>query len=580
MASALLAACAISGPAPSPTAATGPSTGEATLGRTRTPAATGTPRPTPAPTATPAPTSSETPGPSPTASPPSAASVVSEKRISPGDAGLAFPFDQQRDPTVAIDPGDPDTMVVAYVALRADVFDSCGPNGVAIRLRRSVDGGLTWRDTATPFWRSRGLRTSFHPSLAWGPGPHPGRSRLYFVDTGGPCKILCVLISYSDDAGDTWSAPHLERPTSLLRGSVPDVAADLDPASPNYGAVHVVYNWQPRSGARLWAARGGLAHHGLRPLASRDFGRTWTSVEIDAAPSAAPGRADYLIAPGARVKAGPAGEVYVSFVQMDISDEFDARWTSPAGSRWVSAVQRLTLGEDGRFAKSPTVRALELATRSVSPGVLPAPGVSQYLDFPNGLDVGRATGTVYLALADYDRSAVEGAARGRVRVGRSSDGGKTWAWTALAELPDVDGEKQSSVKATIAVSPRGDRIFVGFHGLTDVASGTSPRRHLVTIGNHLSFSTDGGRTFSEPVAISPSRWNSESVAGVRNGVGLRDRAQFVSDGQVIFVCGDARGAGFAGSPDYGNSDIFGALVRLPPSPSARASRWRPTAYPL
>ncbi len=210
--------------------------------------------------------------------------------------------------------------------------------------------------------------------------------------------------------------------------------------------------------------------------------------------------------------------------------------------------------------KSATVSGVDLATRSRAPGYLPFPGLSLYLDVANGLDVDQASGRVYLAIDDYDSSARRGVPRGHVRVGRSSDHGRTWAWTTIPDLPAVGGRLQSSVKATISVSPGGGRIFVGFHGLTDVPYGTARGSHRVTVGTYYSVSTDGGETFAVPTAISRSRWSPETVASAKNGVGLRDRSQFLSDERVIFVYGDGRNAGFAGSPKYGNTDIFGALV--------------------
>lgn len=490
--------------------------------------------------------------------------VTAETRISPDDVGLAYPYTHQWDPIIAVDPGNPLTMVVVYDTYRPELVGPCGTGEVAAEFRRTRDGGLTWHDTAAHFWHTRGVCTSIHPSLAWGPGPEPGRDRLYFADTGYPCRVagLCILVSYSDDAGDTWSTPYLERPPSPLRGSVPDITVDLGPRSPNYGTVHVVYNWQPLDGSRLWAAKGGQAYDGLRLLASRDFGGTWTGVEIDRAPTSLPRFAGYLISPGARVRAGPDGSVYVAFAQLNISATFDDRWMSGAGSHWVYAIQRLQLAPDGGFTKSPTVSAIDLKTSTVWPGFVGIPGQSWYLDVANGLDVDPISGLVYLAIDDYDRSAGRGILRGHVRVGRSSDLGRTWAWTTLPDLPQVGGRNQSSVKATISVSPNGARIFVGFHGLPDVPFGTGPASHLVTIGNYFSVSADGGRTFYPPIAISGSRWNTQTVAAARNGVGLRDRSEFAANDEVVFVYGDGRNAGFAGTPTYGNSDIFGAVIAL------------------
>ncbi|MFH1474631.1 MAG: hypothetical protein ABIG85_02100, partial [Chloroflexota bacterium] len=118
-----------------------------------------------------------------------------------------------------------------------------------------------------PYARS-GRGPNFHAVIAWGPGPRRGSDRLYWVDTTVPgCSYTAhaVSIAYSDDEGATWSKLYVERRTPAWVGGFPEVTVDRDPASPNYGAVYVVYNWL--------ASR--TAGPGMHVIASGDFGRTW-----------------------------------------------------------------------------------------------------------------------------------------------------------------------------------------------------------------------------------------------------------------------------------------------------------------
>jgi hypothetical protein len=127
-------------------------------------------------------------------------------------------------------------------------------------------------------------------------------------------------------------------------------------------------------------------------------------------------------------------------------------------------------------------------------------------------------------------------------------------------LPRVDGRRQSAHKPTLVV---GDGfVFVGLHGLVDVPLGTRPSAGLATVGDLWTVSTDGGRTFRAPRAISPDRWDLEALARAGNRAGLRDRAALTADGRVVYVYGDGRRARPAPSSLEGFSTI--RLARFSP----------------
>jgi hypothetical protein len=176
------------------------------------------------------------------------------------------------------------------------------------------------------------------------------------------------------------------------------------------------------------------------------------------------------------------------------------------------------------------------------------------------VDVDPRTGRVYVAIADYVLGAASDRARGRVWVGRSDDKGRTWRWTKVPASPLVDGRRQSPHKPTLVVGK--GFVFVGFHGLVDVPVGTPPRLGLATIGNLWTASSDGGRTFARPRAITSARWDLEALARAGNRAGLRDRAALTADGRVVYVYGDGRRARPKPDPLEGFSTIH--LARFSP----------------
>ncbi|MFH1474630.1 MAG: sialidase family protein [Chloroflexota bacterium] len=179
----------------------------------------------------------------------------------------------------------------------------------------------------------------------------------------------------------------------------------------------------------------------------------------------------------------------------------------------------------------------------------------------HGLDVDRATGTVYLAVADY-RATAAGKPRGVVRVGRSSDGGRTWTWRTLPTVtlpgsPAAGGGLGSSFKPTVAA--RDGVVFVGFHVITDVRRSAAAARRPV-IGTYFAGSVDGGLTYAPPVPVARIRWRAAALERGVNGPGLRERADFTADGHVFYVYGDGRRAAPSPSRAWGRGAIYGALV--------------------
>jgi hypothetical protein len=483
--------------------------------------------------------------------------VVRETRVSAGLTDLAAPQDRAFEPIVATHPTDPRRIAVVY-----ERYSPSGACGLDPTLRISHDAGRTWAEAKGHPWAGSGRGPNFHAAIAWGPGPAAGSARLYWADTTVPgCDYTRHQLStaWSDDEGQTWSELRVEGDTPPWVGGFPDIAVDRNATSPNYGVVYVAYNWlaDPQRGP------------GLHVLASADFGSTWQAVEVPAAPGPDGFGDAWRI--GYRLRPAPDGGLYVSTYQADLRVWDSEHIFSKGGLRNVGrlgfAVTRLDFDRSsGSFSSHPTVIAVTLARNGYTAAGVPPPGTqgNVFVDpaWSQGLDVDPLTGRVFLCVADYAPTSRETTPRGRVRVGRSDDAGRTWGWVDVPALAPVDGRAQSSFKPNLVAG--NGFVFVGLHGIDDLPEGTSASRHIPTIGTGYAVSFDGGLTFAPPKAVSAVRWNAAALEPNRNGPGLRERAERAADGGVFYAYGDGRLA--APPPDHsaGRAAVFGALFGLVP----------------
>lgn len=483
--------------------------------------------------------------------------MIHEGQVGQNQTGTVFPWNDAFEPTVATHPTDPRRLAVIYQRRASN-----GTCGLDTSLRISHDGGATWKNAkGRPYARS-GRGPNFHAVVAWGPGPKRGSARLYWVDMTVPgCDYssLSVSVAYSDDEGASWSRLYTERRTRPWIGGFPDLTVDRDPTSPNYGAVYVVYNW-PRSRA---------TGPGMRVIASADYGRTWrAAVEIPPARRAGECGASWRIA--YRARTAPDGSLYVSAYQADLRRWDPDRIFSKGGSANVCrlgfSVTRVVFDRRrGTLTHGPTVMAARISRSAQAMYGAPAvgtPGPNVDPQWCQGLDVDRATGMVYLAVADYVARPRTGRPRGVVRVGRSADGGHTWVWRTVAPvtLPGsarTGGGLGSSFKPTVAA--RDGVVFVGFHVITDRPRGAAAVPHPV-VGTYFAVSVDAGLTFTSPAPITSARWPAAALERGVNGPGLRERAEFTADGHVFYVYGDGRRAAPAPHRTWGRGAIYGALV--------------------
>lgn len=502
--------------------------------------------PSAAPTASPGepshPTGSLAPAPTPARDPIPAAApmtpLVIERTVShiPRSAD-----DRAWEPVVATHPTDPQRIAVVY--------EHRGP-GAGCRMnptiRISRDGGRTWRSTKRSPTAGSGRGSGIHAAIAWGPGPS-GRARLYWANMTEPgCGggAFSLSTAYSDDEGDTWSKVRVERSTRPWVGGFPEIAVDRDPASPNHGTVYVAYNWLPRG------ARGP----GFHLLASSDFGRTWRGTEIP--PLAAPPGHPEWWRIAYRLRPAPDGSVYAAWYQVDMRrwdrSNIFAKGGPPNVGRLSVAIARVRFDRDARtFAVGPAHVATTIAENAFTTRSAAAAGTAGEIRpdpmWLQGFDIDRATGRLYLAVGSYG-AAKDGRPRGTIRVGRSDDGGVTWSFGRVPSAPDVAGRRQSSIRPNLVAGP--GYVLVTAHTIDDEGI-------RATVGNAYTISTDGGATWRTPDPISSKRWAAADLGGVTNGIGLRERAEALADGDVFWAYGDGR---FAKGAAAGRVAVVGARI--------------------
>jgi BNR/Asp-box repeat protein len=470
------------------------------------------------------------------------------KRLRAGAEHLVAPrprsvAERTWEPVIATHPTDSRRVAVVFMR-KGGRGATCSTNPV---VRISRDAGTTWRTTASSPGRGTSRGMGLHAAIAWGAGPG-GKDRLYWVNMTAPgCGSgrFSLTTSYSDDEGATWSRLRVERGTPPWVGGFPDIAVDRDPRSPNHGTVYVAYNW-----------RGGTAHGpGFRLLASADFGKTWHRVEIGPA-QLAPGARDWWRI-AYRVRPAPDGSVFASWYQVDMRRRDPSNIFAKGGPGNVQRLAVVTANvrfdrRAGTFRVERPRLAARIRETAWTTAGQSAPGTAGRIRpdpiWQYGFDVDPA-GRLFVAVAGYGAGRA-GAPRGSIVVRRSDDGGRTWSSSILPAAPMNGRWRQSSLRPNLVAGS--DAVVVTFRTLDDGRAGA-------TMGAAAMISTDGGRTWQQPIVASPVRWVAANLGDVTNGMGLRERAERTADGGVIWAFGDGR---LAGRPHVGRTAVFAVRLRL------------------
>jgi hypothetical protein len=200
----------------------------------------------------------------------------------------------------------------------------------------------------------------------------------------------------------------------------------------------------------------------------------------------------------------------------------------------------------------------------------PLPGASFRNDSFPTVDIDQASGTIYVAWADFRNS------RGQVMLSTSADVGGSWS--AARVVLDVAG--RSTFFPGLAVSPDGTRVTVATQALDAVPALTRPGAGVVQYDSYLAESINGG-AFTAAVKISTA--NSDPDGSSTNSLAAQFQGDYntlISDNEhAWFIWTDARNAtpcaavdafraGTAPKPsvpdtcpgNFGNTDIIVARV--------------------
>ncbi len=156
---------------------------------------------------------------------------------------------------------------------------------------RTSDGGKTWDPPRTIL-----KRTSLTGTIGNQIAVLPGGTLVDIFDfaqgSGKNSPGFDIKVQRSTDHGDTWSEPIQVAPERAVRvfdpdtgrsvragGGLPDIAADLNPASPGYGNLYAVW------GDSFGSGKTPNRHSTIVFTESTDGGRTWSPLSrIDQSP--------------------------------------------------------------------------------------------------------------------------------------------------------------------------------------------------------------------------------------------------------------------------------------------------------
>jgi hypothetical protein len=372
-------------------------------------------------------------------------------------------FDRTTDPVVAYD-AKHDVWMISSLGL-----EDPGPDGVAVVINRSTDGGLTWGGPVTVSNAPEGadydknwVVCDNHASTS----PYYGNCYHTWDDFGDGDRIL---MSTSTDGGLTWSAPIMTDKRVYGLGGQPVVQPNGTVIVPSANAFEAaIIAWRSTNGGASWGDEVIVAH-------SRDHG---TPGNLRAGPM-----------PTAEI--GSDGRVY-------------------------------TVWQDCRFSKGCKTNALVMSTSDDGVNwsdVMRVPINDGADDFIPGIAVKGSGTSTQLGLTYYFYADPTCGAKGtpecRLRVGyvQSNDGGSHWSnpQTLAGPFPvswTPDTTQGRMVGDYISTSWIGSRAFGAF-AVAKAPSGT-------VFDQKIYVPSGGVRATSFPNAMLPEKSFSDTSAGRAN----------------------------------------------------------------
>ncbi len=527
-------------------------------------------------------------------------------------------------PSIAIDPVNPDHVVVAYMDTS---LVNTGYAGIGVAVTN--DAGEHWQQSsvpvpadydqgaANPVVQFDGLGhvfVSFMAATYLGDKPHltnpnSAERALGFQSNNG------VFVARSNDGGASWNEPtavasHVYAGADVLFDMQPVLAVDSFPelpngdANPDFGSLYVTW-------VRVYPVGqlpGGFGLGGgatdIMVAVSHDGGATFTTQlqtldgvdgvsaikdpDLAFVDDAAPGRG-YMVFP--RIAVGPASTVYVSTYA---GGDFTVYASTDGGATFRSPDRNDLTGLPFEHTQTQLIN-----------GVLPGPALfnDDFRTLPSRLIMADPLhpGRVYAAAenspVDADFNPLDPS---DILFAVSNDYGATWSsdfhvagtTTNFNELSPADQENFLSILnddndgrflATALVPPLTGEVIAGqaFPAMAIDAQGNitaiwydtrrDPANHSLDVFGTVS--TDGGETFSANFRLTGASFD-PSTGAIDAGGGLTYLGDWIgvaNGGNRIFaVWTDTSG---------GDQDIYFSRVALTPAPAALNDRFEPNDTP-
>ena len=502
-----------------------------------------------------------------------------------------FPQNKQNEPGLALDPrtgaliaGSNDEIDEPLCHTTSTGTGSCpfAPNVGNSGVYFSKDGGASWTQPSftesstgagscqgrvihtLPGYCEQSLESFGDPNLAVGPalgsdgkfswanGSVTYYGNLAFAASGA--GVPAMAVSRSPDDGASWKAPVIVSSSSANPVDFNDkdyVWADANPKSPFFGNVYA--SWTLFIGNGNFGKSNTFEPEPIVFARSTDGGQTWSHIirlTQSANNGAVGGRQ------GSAIRTGPDGTVYVFW----------------EGSLNRHSEQLVAVSHDGGTSFG---RPLPVAAVNDIPSPL---GGSSFRDnsFPSA-DVNQQTGALYVVWANEEGTAPTAL----IKFTESDDGGLSWS------APRTVGGAAGVANAffpSVAASPDGMHVFVGWPAQTWKANGTPPGAGVVKQFAAFRVRTSGmwgnaqllSTAFGDPDGSSTNSLAAQFLGDYATAVANNTTAWFTwTDTRNETPCGavDAFRAGTGSKPNpdtscppsasgqlFGNSDIFVGAV--------------------
>lgn len=464
----------------------------------------------------------------------SAAAIVGANvRVSWMDDWTPFWTSAQYEPTIAVNPTNPQNLVAGYIDYHTQQPAICPfdptinrtrcryqPDGSITGYAFSNDGGATWTQGTFLPNPAVGIDEMHSDTIVvFGPKPDAsapsgfsftnGARAYFFALTNIYTELGPVAMSVSDDGGATWTPMVFigRRPTNLnVAGQGWDkeeAAVDTDPSSPFFGRVYVAHAVFQGSGNAQNidvgnGNRGGAAAVKLLVHYSADGGATWTEGVQIAPPIQNKNQGPVYTNPYIQVSVGKGGVLYLLW---DRGDAIVMETSSDGGNSFSTATRAFP--SPMMPANFPgDVNHIFLDYQSWGPGL----GMRAILARTPGLMADPVTpNKVHTTANLLSYNSQTGKFHSVLSYAVSTNRGATFS--APRTLVDLGNVGRSIAYAAVDISADGQTLAVLYMTYPEYAAyptWTLPGTSQGSVMRYeLAYSKDGGATWTTGVVVSP-----------------------------------------------------------------------------